>query len=73
MAGKRKFGGIGAKGSAKMKFFHPSAPLREKYGKGHVKRERFNDLIITGECQQVFSRRSKSECAGYNVTHQDFP
>ncbi len=73
MAIKRKFGGIGAKGSAKMKFFHPSAHLREKYGKGHVNQERFNDLTITGQCQQVFSQRFKSECVGCNVTHQDFP
>ncbi len=73
MAGKHKFGGIGAKGSARMNFFNPSAPLREKYGEGHVNQEHFKNLTITGECQQVFSQWSKSKCAKYNVTHQDFP
>ncbi len=73
MAGKHKFGGIGAKGSARINFFNPSAPLREKYGEGHVNQEHFKNLTITGECQQVFSQWSKSKCAKYNVTHQDFP
>ena len=32
MAKKRKLGGIGAAGKAKMKALHPSEPLRIKYG-----------------------------------------
>ncbi len=73
MARKRKRGGVGAVCSAKFKFFHPSAPLRDKMGEAVVNRERFNGLTIVGECRRVFSRRSRTECDGYECTHPDFP
>ncbi len=72
MAGKRKRGGAGAKGSGGMRFFHPSAPLRQKYGDAGFNRDRLSNLTITGECRRVFSRRSR-EASGYECTHPDFP
>lgn len=72
MARKRKHGGVGAKGSGGIRFFHPSAPLREKYGDACFNRDRLTNLTITGECRRVFSRRSR-EASGYECTHPDFP
>ena len=45
MARKRKCGGVGADCSAKYKFFHPSAPIRENMGEAALNRECFNGVL----------------------------
>ncbi len=72
MAGKKKRGSVGVVCSVKLKFFHPSAPLREKMGKATIDRECFNGVTITGECCCVFSCCS-NKCYGYKCTNPDFP
>ncbi len=59
---KNEFGGNDAKDSSKMKFFYPSATLREKYSQVYVNIEYFSDITITGEFWQLFRWWSKSEC-----------
>ncbi len=45
MVRKRTLGGVGAVCSAKCKFFHPSAPIREKMGEAALNRECFNGVL----------------------------
>ena len=42
----RKKGGIGAKGSATARLFHPKAPLEAKYGKAQLSKVQCNAIII---------------------------
>ncbi len=44
---RQKCGGIGAKGSGGMMFFHPSAPLSERYGNVGFDHDQLKKLTIT--------------------------
>ena len=48
MVYQRISAGIGAIGSAKMKFFHPSAPMRERYPNVFMC-DRLGSVTLTGE------------------------
>ncbi len=64
MARKRKYECVGAVCSAKFKFFHPSAPLRDKMGEATSNREHFNGVTVTRECHCAVSPCSCSQCDG---------
>ncbi len=55
---------------AKIQFFHLSAPFVEEKRQSHDQQGLFDGLIITGECRQVFSCCSQSECHVYKVQMQ---
>ncbi len=67
MAGKRKRSGVGAICLAKMKFFHPSAPLHKKNCEAVNNREHFEGLAITGECQFFSVVALKMSAIGMNA------
>ena len=54
----RKRGGIGALGSAKARFFHPSAKIRQKWPNDH-KRLRLKRVAVTGKEMFRISRRDQ--------------
>ncbi len=58
MAKKRKLGGVGAVGKAKMKSLHPSEPLRIKYGTGY-ERDYLDALEILRSDKGKVSARGK--------------
>ncbi|KAL3779887.1 hypothetical protein HJC23_001477 [Cyclotella cryptica] len=69
---RAKPGGVGAKGSALMKLFHPSEPLRARFS------DQFNNKGSLANCTIVrksFGRVSHRgrETHLYHVTHDDFP
>ena len=58
MAKKRKLGGVGAVGRARIKQLHPSEPLRTKYGSDYD-REYLDDLEIIRSDKGRVTRRGK--------------
>ena len=54
----KKWGGIGALGSAQARFFHPSAKIREKWPNDH-KRLRLERVVVTGKEMFRISRRDQ--------------
>jgi hypothetical protein len=71
MAKKRKLGGVGAVGKAKMKSLHPSEPLRIKYGTGY-ERDYLDALEILRSDKGKVSARGKI-VDRYFVRHPFFP
>ena len=59
--------GIGALGSAKARFFHPSEKIREKYPQDD--KRRLEGVVVTGEGQRKVNRRQQ-DC--YLVCINDF-
>ena len=71
MAKKRKLGGVGAVGKAKMKALHPSEPLHIKYGTGY-ERDYLDALEILRSDKGKVSARGKI-VDRYFVRHPFFP
>ncbi len=67
-----KPGGVGAKGSAVMKLFHPSEPLRARFGSEYDNKGRLCNCTIVRKSFGRASRRGR-ETHLYHVTHDDFP
>ncbi len=64
IAGKQKHGGVRAKGSGGMRFFHPSTLLCKKYWDAGFVWDQSKNLTRTGDQRWV---------SGYKYTHPDFP
>ncbi len=65
-------GGIGAIGSAFMKFVKPGQPLQDKFGEDNVKKYRLENCVITGKSVRRLRARGK-EVPAYSIRHDDFP
>jgi hypothetical protein len=55
---KRKAGGIGAVGSAKARFFHPSAKIRERWPNEHGTL-RLSGVLVTGKATHRVNRKQQ--------------
>ena len=55
---KRKAGGIGAVGSAKARFFHPSAKIRERWPNEHGTL-RLSGVLVTGKATHRINRKQQ--------------
>ena len=68
---RAKKGRLGAKGSGSLDKFHPSEPIRTRFG-SDLKRRRLSKCTIVGRSRGRASRRGK-ETDLYHITHDDFP
>ena len=64
-------GGVGAKGSAVIKLFHPSEPLHAHFGGEYDNKGRLMNCTIVRKYFGRASRRGR-ETHLYHVTHDDF-
>ena len=55
---KKKLGGIGAKGSGKTRFFHPSENIRAQWPNEHQK-IRLADVLIVGKGMQKVNQQEQ--------------
>ena len=67
---RAKPGGVGAKGSALMKSFHPSGPLRARYQDQFDNKGRFENCKIVRKSFGRASRRGRQTHL-YHVTHDE--
>ena len=69
---RAKPGGVGAKGSAVMKLFHPRKPLRACFGGKYDSKGRLMNCTVVQKSFGRASRRGRKTHL-YHVTHDDFP
>ena len=67
-----KLGGVGAVGSAFLRYVHPSDKLKERYGAERVRRERRDGWVIKARSVGRTSRRG-NPTPRYHLSHPDFP
>ena len=64
MTRKKKKASVGAVGSATARFFHPSAPIRERWPNDQHKKHRVTGVVVVRRCVHKINRRDQSayEC-----------